>query len=124
MRAVLFMCSLLTLAVSVQAQEVMTPPPVATMVSLSGPRFGITALPDGEVRRGWIADDQSPASRKCHLYVLSRDGFRAHGEVAQYSQRLARRDERGVVGQIGLGVLQTQHVAAKQIVDGVVDDSR
>jgi hypothetical protein len=33
------------------AQSEMTPPPVATTVSLSGPRFGLTALGDGVVAK-------------------------------------------------------------------------
>ena len=51
MRAALFVLAFVGLAGSVGAQTVIVPPPVAKTVSLSGPRFGITALGDGVVEK-------------------------------------------------------------------------
>ena len=54
MRAAVFTLSLLCLAGSVYAQTpqgVITPPPPARTVNLSGPRFGLTSLSDGVVAK-------------------------------------------------------------------------
>lgn len=51
MRAAMFALAFMSLAGPVGAQTVITPPPVAKTVSLSGPRFGITSLGDGVVEK-------------------------------------------------------------------------
>ena len=47
MRFATFVVALLVVVVPAGAQTVITPPPAATAVNLSGPRFGITTLSDG-----------------------------------------------------------------------------
>ena len=51
MRAALFTFSLVGVVAPVGAQTVISPPPVAKTVSLSGPRFGVTMLSDGVVKK-------------------------------------------------------------------------
>ena len=49
MRTAMLMFVLLGVVVPLEAQTVLAPPPLAKTVSLSGPRFGVTALSDGVI---------------------------------------------------------------------------
>ena len=51
MRVAVFAFSLLGVVAPLGAQTVIPPPPPAKTVSLSGPRFGVTALSDGVVAK-------------------------------------------------------------------------
>src|SRR5687767_6893677 len=51
MRTATFVFALFVVVVPAAAQTVITPPPTATAVNLSGPRFGITTLSDGVLQK-------------------------------------------------------------------------
>jgi hypothetical protein len=51
MRAAVIAFSLFGVVAPLGAQTIIPPPPLAKTVSLSGPRFGVTALPDGVVAK-------------------------------------------------------------------------
>ena len=51
MRTAVFTIVLLAVVVPAGAQTVITPPPTATAVNLSGPRFGVTTLSDGVLEK-------------------------------------------------------------------------
>jgi hypothetical protein len=51
MRVAVFMFSLLGIVAPLGAQTVISPPPLAKTVDLSGPRFGVTSLSEGVVAK-------------------------------------------------------------------------
>ena len=51
MRTAVFLVALLAVVVPAGAQSVISPPPAATAVNLSGPRFGVTTLSDGVLEK-------------------------------------------------------------------------
>ena len=51
MRVAVFMFSLCGVVAPIGAQTVISPPPLAKTVNLSGPRFGVTSLSDGVVAK-------------------------------------------------------------------------
>ena len=79
MRAAVLMLLFASLAVSVGAQtqtpDVTIPPPPLKTVSLSGPRFGVTALSQGVVDK---LHERSIASTITHL-VAVREGVLQQG---------------------------------------------